>query len=535
VAAIDNKTLALSYILVAAALSLLSLLIATYRKERSFRIFACAFAASAIGVLLIGGQGTINLWFSLILGNVLMITNYLLLICGIRVFYKESVIWPKHFWLYIFAGFFIFVYATFINYSFLIRTVVYTVFLIVIMTEFFIYLRRRLVKIPRMIRNVFRSVIVGYLAIYIARVVIMLIEDSQPSLHISNELFTSFTLVMSIVSLIFWFTALQLLDSYRLLEEMKAKNNLLDSMARTDSMTGIYNRHYLEQNINDYLQTSDRSGEPISLILIDLDHFKEVNDQYGHTVGDEVLIHTVRIIKDMIRVTDKAIRWGGEEFLILAIATTQDGAAILAEKIRNAIASQTYDTVGHVTASFGVVEHFFSETEDMCFKRVDIALYNAKNSGRNCVVSWSESDQLPIALVKIEWLEKWNSGNDVIDSDHRILLELTNKLIEFTFMETSPDIVGKQVNMILSHIVNHFEKEEKILQRLAYPGYEEHLQSHKNLLREAMVIRDEYNRENSRITDLISFLVGKVVIGHLLMMDAKFFAYTQAEKNAAKR
>jgi len=339
------------------------------------------------------------------------------------------------------------------------------------MTEFFIYLRRRLVKIPRMIRNVFRSVIVGYLAIYIARVVIVLIEDSQPSLHISNELFTSFTLVMSIVSLIFWFTALQLLDSYRLLEEMKAQNNLLDSMARTDSMTGIYNRHYLEQNINDYLQTSDRSGEPISLILIDLDHFKEVNDQYGHTVGDEVLINTVRIIKDMIRVTDKAIRWGGEEFLILAIATTQNGAAILAEKIRNAIASQSYDTVGHVTASFGVVEHFFSETEDMCFKRVDIALYNAKNSGRDCVVSWSESDQLPIALVKIEWLEKWNSGNDVIDSDHRKLIALSNKLIEFTFVETSPDIVGEQVNMILSHIVNHFEKEEKILQRLAYPGY----------------------------------------------------------------
>jgi len=138
VAAIDNKTLALSYIIVAAALSLLSLLIATYRKERSFRIFACAFAASAIGVMLIGGQGTINLWFSLILGNVLMITNYLLLICGIRVFYKELVIWPKHFWLYIFAGFLFFVYATFINYSFLIRTVVYTVFLVVIMTEFYI-------------------------------------------------------------------------------------------------------------------------------------------------------------------------------------------------------------------------------------------------------------------------------------------------------------------------------------------------------------------------------------------------------------
>ncbi|MEI8199123.1 MAG: diguanylate cyclase [Eubacteriales bacterium] len=531
-AAIDNKTLGLSYIIVAAALFLLSLLIAVYRKERSFRIFACAFAASAIGVLLIGGQGTINLWFSLILGNILMIANYLLLMCGIRVFYKESVIWPKHFSLYIVAGFFIFAYATFVNNSFLIRTVAYTIFLAVIMIEFYFYLKQRLVNIPGMIRNVFQSVIVGYLVIYIARVVIVLIEDSNPSLHISNEIFSNFTLVMSIVSLIFWFSALQLLDSYKLLEEMKAQNNLLDSMARTDSLTGIYNRHYLEQNINDYMQAADRSGEPISFILIDLDHFKEVNDQYGHAVGDEVLISTVNIIRDMIRVTDKAVRWGGEEFLILAIATSQDGAAKLAEKIRNAIAAKHYDTVGHVTASFGIVEHFYSETEDMCFKRVDIALYNAKNSGRNCVVSWSASDQLPIALIKIEWLEKWNSGNDVIDKDHRILIELTNKLIEFTFQDTSADIVGEQINLILAHIVSHFEKEEQILQRLAYPGYEEHLQSHKGLLRESAVIKEKYNKENSHITDLISFLAGKVVIGHLLMMDTKFFAYTQAEKNA---
>jgi diguanylate cyclase (GGDEF)-like protein/hemerythrin-like metal-binding protein len=526
----DNKTLALSYIIVAVALFLTSLTIAIYRKERSFKIFACAFAASAIGVLLIGGQGTINLWISVILGNILMLLNYLLLMCGIRAFYKELVIWPKHFWYYVIAYYFAFVYATFVHYSFILRTVVYTVFLVIIMIEFYFYLRPRLLKVPRIIRNAFQSVIFGYLVIYIVRVILILIAARHSSILINNDIFSGFTFIMSIVSLIFWFSALQLLDSYKLLEAMKEKNNLLDSMARTDKLTGIYNRYYLEQNIKDYMELSDRLGEPISFILVDLDHFKDVNDRYGHAVGDEVLVRTVKIIKDTIRATDKAIRWGGEEFLILAIATSKDDATILAEKIRNAIASKGYGTVGHVTASFGVAERFYSESQDMCFKRVDIALYKAKNSGRNCVVSWNSSDQLPIALVKIEWLDKWSSGNDLIDNDHRMLIELSNRLIESTFVETSTEIVAEQINLIFSHLVQHFEKEEQILQRIAYPELDEHLQSHKDLLQETEVIKDIYMNGNSNITDLIGFLVGKVVLGHLLMMDTKFFTYTRAEK-----
>ena len=523
----DNKTLALSYIIVAVALFLTSLTIAMYRKERSFKIFACAFAASAIGVLLISGQGTIHLWLSLILGNIIMLLNYLLLMCGIRAFYKETVIWPKHFWLYIIAYYFAFVYATFVHYSFILRVVVFTVFLCIIMIEFFFYLRSQLLKIPRTIRNTFQIVILGYLVICITRAILILIAARYPSMIANSDIFSGFTLIASIVSLIFWFSALQLLDSYKLLEEMKEKNNLLACMAHMDNLTGIYNRCYLEENINDYMQISDRSGVPISFILIDLDHFKEVNDRYGHAVGDEVLVNTVNIIKDTIRATDKAIRWGGEEFLILTIATPHEGAVILAEEIRNAIASKCYDTVGHMTASFGVAEHCYSEAMDMCFKRVDIALYKAKNSGRNCVVSWTESDQLPIALVRTEWLENWNSGNDVIDNDHRILLELSNKLIESTFLETSKDMVEEQIKVILTQIANHFEKEEQILHRIAYPELEEHLQSHKDLLQEVAVINEGYIKGNSNITDLISFLVGNVVIGHLLMMDTKFFTYTR--------
>jgi len=526
----DNKTLALTYIIVAVAVFLTSLTIAIYHKEQYFKIFAFSFLASAVGGLLIAGQGIIYIGLSLILGNIIMLLSYLLLVSGFRAFYNELIIWPKHFWIDLIVCFFAFVYATFVHDSFILRIIVYTIFLVIIMTELYVYLRTKLAKIPRLIRNGFQITIFGYMGIYIVRLILILIKTGDSCTLIKNDKFSGLALMASIVSLIFWVSALQLLDSFKLLEEMREKNNLLDLMAQTDKLTGIYNRHYLDLNIDEYMEISDRLGKPMVFILLDLDHFKEVNDRYGHAVGDDVLVCTVNRIKDTIRTTDKVIRWGGEEFLILALGTSQEDAVKLAEKLRNAIASKLYDTAGHVTSSFGVAERFYSETQDMCFKRVDLALYRAKNSGRNCVVTWNSSDQLPIALVKVEWIEKWNSGNDVIDNDHRILVELSNKLIESTFLEISVDVVKEQIDQIVSHIVHHFEQEEQILKRIAYPEVAEHMQSHKDLVAEIGVIIENYRNGKSNITDLISFLVGKVVIGHMLMMDTKFFLYTKAEK-----
>ena len=531
----DNKTLALSYIVVAVAVFLASRLIALIRKERYFKIFGYSFLSSALGFLLFLGKGTIFTFFSLILGDTMMLLSYLLLVCGLREFYKELIRWQKHFWIYIITFLVSFIFLTFIHVSYNLRVIIFTIFLVMIMMELYIYLRPKLLNVPRLIRICFEFVIFGYMGVYIVRLILIFIGDIDSHALINLDEFTGVLLISSMVSLIFWFSALQILDSFKLLEEMTEKNNLLDLLAQTDKMTGFYNRNYLDQHIDNYMEIADRTGIPISFILLDLDHFKNVNDRYGHAVGDEVLISTANRIKNTIRTSDKVVRWGGEEFLVLAIDTSQEDAINLAEKLRDAMYSKTFDLVGQVTASIGVVERFYSESEDMCFRRADLALYKAKNSGRNRVIGWNPSDQLPIALVKVEWIEKWNSGNDSIDNDHKILVELSNKLIESTFSEISVDMIKEQLDPIVSHIVKHFENEEAVLNRLAYPELLEHIKSHKELIEEIGIIIEDYLNGKSNITDLISFLVGKVVIGHMLMLDTRFYIYTLEEKHNVDR
>jgi diguanylate cyclase (GGDEF)-like protein len=120
--------------------------------------------------------------------------------------------------------------------------------------------------------------------------------------------------------------------------------------------------------------------------MFDIDHFKQVNDNYGHAVGDETLIKLAEIVNKEIRDTDLFARWGGEEFMILCPHTDLDHSVKLAERIRVSIEEQKFKAVGHISCSFGVTEFKNSEDADDLTKRVDDALYQAKENGRNQVV-----------------------------------------------------------------------------------------------------------------------------------------------------
>ena len=122
------------------------------------------------------------------------------------------------------------------------------------------------------------------------------------------------------------------------------------------------------------------------MILCDIDHFKEVNDSHGHSVGDQVLVEFSRRLQCCLRGSDRLGRWGGEEFLILVPQGTASGAGVLAEKLREAIADQPFDQVGQVTASFGVAQHQRNEMFAAWFQRVDSLLYRAKAAGRDLVM-----------------------------------------------------------------------------------------------------------------------------------------------------
>lgn len=160
----------------------------------------------------------------------------------------------------------------------------------------------------------------------------------------------------------------------------------IEEISHTDQLTQIFNRLYLDRSLKIELSRVRRYKDNFfSIILMDIDFFKDINDSYGHTVGDSILKDIVRLIKDNIRESDVFGRWGGEEFLIVCPNTTKKDALLLAEKIRQKIQDYKFGLDITCTMSFGVTEYETSDDEDSIFLRVDKALYIAKNTGRNRV------------------------------------------------------------------------------------------------------------------------------------------------------
>ncbi|MEE9543824.1 MAG: sensor domain-containing diguanylate cyclase [Thermodesulfobacteriota bacterium] len=161
----------------------------------------------------------------------------------------------------------------------------------------------------------------------------------------------------------------------------------LERLATVDTLTQAYNRTKFDELIVMEIERSRRFRHALSLLMFDLDNFKSINDTYGHTVGDIVLKRVSDIVRGHMRRTNHFIRWGGEEFIVIAIETDLEGAVGLAERIRGEVAAHEYETVESVTISFGVTQLRNDDTTMSLIKRVDDALYMAKEAGRNRVES----------------------------------------------------------------------------------------------------------------------------------------------------
>ncbi|GAA5214640.1 GGDEF domain-containing protein [Corallincola platygyrae] len=168
--------------------------------------------------------------------------------------------------------------------------------------------------------------------------------------------------------------------------EVETNQKALERQANRDPLTGVFNRRMMSKALAQAIDYGKRYRRHCSLICIDLDHFKEINDTHGHTVGDEVLKQAANCISRTIRGTDSLYRFGGEEFAVLLPETEQMDAMAVAEKLRESLVDHSFDCNINLTASFGVAEMVIEESADSWLKRADDRLYEAKTSGRNRVV-----------------------------------------------------------------------------------------------------------------------------------------------------
>jgi diguanylate cyclase (GGDEF)-like protein len=168
---------------------------------------------------------------------------------------------------------------------------------------------------------------------------------------------------------------------------LQNKNKKYEKLASTDALTGLYNRYkFTELFLSSYTAMTQRDND-LSLVLLDLDDFKKVNDTFGHNAGDRTLVQVAHTLLRTLRNIDIVCRWGGEEFIILLPSVNLQNALDITQKIRLSIEELNIDGVGHITASIGVTQIVEGEDMQDAIGRADKALYLAKDSGKNCVKS----------------------------------------------------------------------------------------------------------------------------------------------------
>ena len=169
--------------------------------------------------------------------------------------------------------------------------------------------------------------------------------------------------------------------------DLERANARLQELSLKDALTGIYNRRAADERLQAEFATAKRRNHRYAVLLMDIDHFKQINDQFGHETGDQVIQQLAKLLQQAIRESDFVARYGGEEFIVILPATEQSGAITMANKLCRQIAQQQFNTVGQVTISIGVASSAADDADaDAAVRKADVAMYEAKRAGRNRVM-----------------------------------------------------------------------------------------------------------------------------------------------------
>lgn len=392
----DTHTIALMNIPISLTFMVLILTIARLRQAKSLYYHAMAFALAAASTVLLLGQGHWNAWFSTVGFNVLFSLVLILFSAGFRAFFQLQPVPQRHLaYLLIVTG--LIIAFTFGRDSFGGRVLTISWLITLILVDLLRSLRQPLRQLQRPVRWLFQSVVMLTILFCGLRAVLILLSSLAAQSMLDQSWISVWSLIAITTDFGIWAATILILDSECLVCSLRVKNRELADLALKDQLTSLPNRYFLERELDDMAATARRMSQPLSLILLDLDHFKQINDAFGHDVGDQILAQVARVIQATIRKSDIPCRWGGEEFIVIAPQTRSAAAARLGERLRVAVRDAIFPMVGPVTISGGVAEYQPDEAPDTWFKRADVALYRAKACGRNHIHVWSGDDRLPAA------------------------------------------------------------------------------------------------------------------------------------------
>lgn len=322
------------------------------------------------------------------------------------------------------------------------------------------------------------------------------------------------------------------------LDEISALQLKLSEQAVRDPLTGLYNRRYLDNTLERELARCKREGQSLSLVMIDIDLFKKINDTYGHQAGDEVLRRLGQTLGTTARAGDIACRYGGEEFLLVMPTMPLSKARQRAEDLRVAFGAMIVPFGSfrfQATLSVGVAVYpGHGNSVDELIRCADAALYQAKQNGRNQVCMAPDpimqaalEDPPATQLVQIVWHHAYDSGNVVIDDQHRALFNQVNLLFSAFLGQRPAGEVSALLDRLVNDIVEHFRDEEVLIAAAAYPDVAGHIAIHAGLIEEMMQLVDRFYAGNAVLGEVFRFLAHEVVVRHMLGEDRAFFPYLE--------
>lgn len=362
----------------------------------------------------------------------------------------------------------------------------------------------------------------------LARIHVTLNAPPMTSL-LKNDLGLRLMMLINLVVSIVLSFSMMLLTHIRIEDELEEARGKAELDSRTDSLTGLWNRHHFETEIQREIDRATRYRHPATLLMFDIDHFKNVNDEHGHLAGDEVLKEVARCARDAMRTTDLPCRWGGEEFIVL-LPETDDEAVKAAEHLRQYIEAHVFPPVGRITISVGVAQLRANENLGGWMRRVDAALYRAKARGRNRV----EKEAPDLALtspMSLRWVPGFTCGDTTIDQQHQALFDKTNRLLDRCGAPGQHDVAALMEDL-LDDVERHFRYEEDVLVKACYASLEAHAAEHARLARSARALLQEFRAGAKPAGALSSFVIRELVLGHIAEDDTRYVSCVHTHKAA---
>lgn len=317
----------------------------------------------------------------------------------------------------------------------------------------------------------------------------------------------------------------------KLAEVLKAT----EKVASVDRLTGVWNRHYFEELMANETDRVRRYGHTLSLLILDIDKFKAVNDGLGHAAGDAVLRTVAQRLGLGLRSSDSLCRYGGEEFVVVCPDTPLSTAVVLAERLRATVCASATEPAGRVTVSIGVAQYNPEEEWALSMERADAMLYQAKERGRNRVEYDSEmtvpgglhAPTVPTQphVLQLAWHPSYACGIDQIDKDHIALFAHADDLLNaMAFAMPHPELCAK-VDLVVQEVEAHFAREEAILVHRGWDGTAVHREHHRQLVRKARELAENFRRQKVESGAVFEFLAQDLIAKHILLGDRHYFAH----------